>query len=163
MNSTTNDPISIAKRGGVCWTRGTLHQSSCKGLLWQTHWLPHIKYTLFQNGHHAEKNWRELHENEVIRVKCLFRTVFIYSVAKKTLKAKENSNVFCNANWLTFLFLFHPNWPLWLRFRATRASFFPWGGHSGIRYMVADFKFGQIVSFSLPLRKWRTVQLQPPW
>ena len=25
------------------------------------------QYTLFKNGHHSEKNWRELHENEVIR------------------------------------------------------------------------------------------------
>ena len=42
---------------------------------------------------------------------------------KASLKAKENGNYFVTSL-ANFLFLFHPNWPLWSRFRATCASFF---------------------------------------
>ena len=68
------------------------------------------------------------------QVSFSYRFAFIILCVKKTsLKAKRNCNYFVNVHWLTFLF--HPNWPLWPRFRATRASCFPLGGHFGIRCM----------------------------
>ena len=88
------------------------------------------------------KNWRELHENEVIRarlggIRIRKLTSWHYKIIAIFLCFQ---NLFSSPHAEDAKQYENDTWPLWPNFRSTRASFFPRGGHFGMR-CIACFRW----------------------
>ena len=71
--------------------------------------LETTQYTLFQNGHHVEKNWHELNKNKVIRPSAiLIPFCIIFHGKENKFESKGKWQLFCNINWLTLFILIPP-------------------------------------------------------
>ena len=90
--------------------------------------LETTQYTLFQNGHHVEKNWHELNKNKVIRPSAiLIPFCIIFHGKENKFESKGKWQLFCNINWLTLFILIPPKLALMPLFLCNlHQGFFAW-------------------------------------